>query len=209
MGDLGDPETIWTKAVAPSGLDQPYDPDVEDLEPEESERFRKSWEEWQRYAAERGRRMETGRDVIEFMLELGLLKTHVEEGDVVWTLPDRLPFPEELLQLSSELQDELSEMRWRASFREAATVITSWISEQRIPGATMGEIEVSLQTLAAEVGLDLDDARRGVVTLIADDIRCDQDPEVADSDAVLKLTIGWALFDDWRTAYRSVAPENQ
>ncbi len=48
--------------------------------------------------------------------------------------------------------------------------------------------------------------RHGLSILLAEDIRCDVDPETAASDDLLRIHIDWKLFEEWRTVYR-IRPE--
>lgn len=209
-GDLDDPTSVWVELMGRhQELDEPYDVAAEEGEPELIEIYSRRWEQWKGYAAARGRPMESQKDAIEFMLELELIERREDEEGVYWTLPDRLPFPEEILPLSRELQEELAMMRWRLSFKEAQDAITSWLSEKRVPGAATGQIKTSLKALAAETGLDLEDARHGLSTLINEDIRCDADPETVAADSHFKITIDWQLFEELRTVYRAASPDDQ
>lgn len=209
LGDLDDPDAAWLSIVAPDGVDVPYDPVTEEGDPDDIEEYRKRWEEWQGYAAARGRPMETLRDIIEFMLELELIERREGEMGITWELPEQLPYAEDVVPLSQERLEHEAKLRWEATFREAAHTITAWLTEKRAPGAAHGEIETSLNALAAELGLDVDDARHGLATLINEDIRCDSDLETVAADATLRLTIDWVLFEEWRTVYRFVPPEER
>lgn len=208
-GDLDDADAAWLRIVAPDGVDAPYDAATEEGDPDDIEEYEKRWEEWKGYAAARGRPMATFRDIIEFMLELELIKRHEGAMGVTWELPEQLPYAEDVVPLSQERLEHEAELRWRATFREAAHTITTWLTQKRAPGAAHGEVETSLNTIAAELELDINDARHGLATLIDEDIRCDSDLETAAADATLRLTIDWNLFEEWRTVYRFVPPEER
>jgi hypothetical protein len=207
-GDLDDEgAAFWVSQIAPRGLDEQYDPSEEkewtgDLANEEA-----LWEEWQGYAESRDRPLTSCRDVIEFMLELELIE-RVEEGagDVRWSVTSHLPHVEDVLPLSPERREIESRIRWRESFREAGRTITAWLGQKRPPAVAKSEVETSIQAMATELGLDPEDARHGLATLLNEDIQCDIDPETAASDEPLRIRIDWKLFQEWRTVYR-IRPE--
>lgn len=207
-GDLDDERTeFWVSQVAPRGLDRQYDPSDEkdwtgDLENEEA-----LWREWQGYAENRDRPLTSCRDVIEFMVELGLIEKVGEgAGDVRWSVVNPLPNVEDVLPLSAERREIESRIRWREGFREASRAITSWFAQQRPPAVPKSEIKTSIQAIAKDLGLDPEDARHGLAILLEEDIRCDVDPETARSDEPLRIRIDWQLFEEWRTVYR-IRPE--
>lgn len=211
-GDLDDPEApAWVDIVAPDGLEEPYDPMVEEAEPDERderEEELKRWEEWQGYARARGHPMTTYRHVIEFMLELGLIERRDDGGRVSWMIVSPLPEVDQVLALPPARQEEVSLMRWNQRFGEVAQTITDWIAQRRVPGAKSLEIGLSIQALAEQLSLDPEDVRHGLAILIDEDIRCDVDPETAAIDAPLRITVDWQLFEDWRTLYQ-VAPREE
>jgi len=203
-GDLDDPEAAaWVEALAPQGLDEQYDPTAEEGDQDEIEEQLTRWEEWQGYAKARGFPMSTCRDVIEFMLELRLIERRDDGLGVSWTIVSPLPNVDDVLPLSPRRRELESLMRWRASFHEAEQAIANWIRQFKVPNAKSSEIEISVQTLANELSLNPEDARHGLAVLLADDIRCDLDPETVAVDAPLRLTVDWQLFEDWRTVYRA------
>lgn len=205
LGDLDDPEAArWIEALAPTGLDEPYDPArdpwLEELSREGQE---ERWQELQRYARERGLPMTTSRHVIEFMLELGLIERREIEDGVAWVIVSPLPNVEDVLNLSPERLETEAMVRWRASFADIAQGIAAWIGKLRTPGAKSHEFTTSIQAVAEALHLDPEDARHGLAVLLNEDIRCDADPETAALDAPLRLTIDWKLFEDFRTVYRA------
>jgi hypothetical protein len=204
-GDLDDPEAAdWIAALAPTGLDEPYDPardpgldDGWRSDEEELER----WQELQRYASERDLPMTTSRHVIEFMLELGLIERRETDDGLAWVIASPLPNVEDVLNLSPERLEQEAKVRWELSFAEVERTIAAWIGELRTPGTKSHEFTTSIQAVAEELRLDPEDARHGLTILLSEDIRCDIDPETAAVDAPLRLTIDWKLFEDFRTLY--------
>jgi hypothetical protein len=74
FGDLDEEGAeFWISQVAPHGLDEPYKPSDEQEWTDELPNEEALWEEWQGYAANRDRRLTSCRDLIEFMVELGLI----------------------------------------------------------------------------------------------------------------------------------------
>jgi hypothetical protein len=199
---------MWVNAVAPGGLDAPYDPTAEEGDRAEIDDQVKRWEEWQGYAKARGFPMTTYRHVIEFMVELRLIDRREEGTCVSWTIVSPLPDVEEVLPLTPERRQHEALVRWREQFSEISEVIDSWIGQFQLPSAESLVIETSIQDLAAELGLDPEDARHGLAVLLDDDIRCDPDPETAIADATLKITVNWKLFEEWRMPYRATPPKN-
>ncbi|HEU5063933.1 MAG TPA: DUF6042 family protein [Solirubrobacterales bacterium] len=205
VGDLDEKgSAFWVSQVAPRGLDEPYDPAeekdwVDDLADEEA-----LWEEWQGYAKSHERPLRSCRDVIEFMIELGLLERG--SGDVRWRAVSPLPHVEDVLPLNAERKEIESQIRWRQSFHEVNEAITAWLAQRRPPGAAESEIETSIQAIAADLGYDPEDVRHGLAILFDEDIRCDVDPETAASEAPLRIRIDWELFVEWRTVYRVARP---
>lgn len=200
-----DGAAFWVSQVAPHGLDEPYKPADErewtdDLPNEEA-----LWGEWQGYATNRDRRLTSCRDLIEFMVELGL----IEEGnhDGVWRAVSPLQHVEDVLPLNAERKEIESQVRWRQSFAAASDAVDTWIAQKRPPGIAESEIETSLQAISADLGLDLEDARHGLAISLDEDIRCDVDPETVASDQLLRLRIDWKLFEDLRTPYRASRPQ--
>jgi hypothetical protein len=206
VGDLDDEgAAFWVAQVAPRGLDEPYDPSEEKGWTEDVGNEEALWREWRGYAENRDRSLTSCRDIIEFMVELGLLEEGAE--DVAWRAVSPLPQVEDVLPLNAERKEVESQIRWRQSFRAASDAITEWIKQKRPPNAAESEIETSLQAIAADLGLDLEDARHALAILLAEDIRCNVDPETAANDELLRLRIDWKLFEEWRTVYRVARPE--
>ena len=196
-----DGAAFWVSQVAPHGLDEPYKPADEREWTDDLPNEQALWGEWQGYAATRDRQLTSCRDIIEFMVELGLIEQGT--GDEAWRTVSPLQHVEDVLPLNAERKAIESQVRWRQSFAAASDEIDAWIAQQRPPTATESEIETSLQAIASAVGLDLEDARHGLAICLDEDVRCDVDPETAASDEVIRLHIDWMLFGDWRTAYRA------
>jgi hypothetical protein len=191
---------FWVSQVAPRGLDEPYDPAEEKGWTDAPENEEALWKEWRDYAEIHGRPLESCRDLLEFMVELGL----IDGGDDgTWVAVSPLPHVEDVLPLAIERKEIESQIRWRQSFAAAGNAITAWLTEKKTPGVAESEIETSLQAIAANTGLDLEDARHGLALLLAEDIRCNVDPETAARDQLLGLRIDWRLFEEWRTVYRA------
>lgn len=209
VGDLDEEgAAFWVSQVAPRGLDEPYDPSdergwTEDLDNEEA-----LWREWRGYAEDRDRPLRSCRDVIEFMIELGLIE-RVEQGigDVRWQTATPLPHVEDVLPLSAERKEIESQFRWRQSFSRTVDAITVWIAERRTSAVTKSEIETSIQAIAADLGCDPEDVRHALVILLDKDVRCDVDPETAASNEPLRLRVDWKLFEEWRGMYFVSRPE--
>lgn len=209
-GDLDDPDAAaWVAVLAPTGLDEPYDPTCDpglEGDQEEEERELERWEDLQRYARERNLPMTTSRHVIAFMLELNLIERQETDAGVIWLIVSPLPNVEEVLNLSPRRREEESKVRWRIAFEEIAQSIAGWIGEFRAPGAKSGVFTTSIQAVAKELRLDVEDARHGLTVLLDEDIQCDVDPETAAVDASLRLTVDWELFEALHTVYRAAGP---
>lgn len=203
-GDLDDPYAFWISAVAPNGLDAPYDPASDAEIPEELVRHLSHWREWQGYAATRGRPMANYRDVIEFLLELGIIERLEDLDGVRWRVCDDVPFAEDVLPLTVERQQSISELRWRESFREVAQAIVGWLREKRITGIEHAEVSTSIRALAEDLKLDPEDARHGLTVVVTEgggDITASCDPERVEEADPLSLKIDWELFEIGRTTY--------
>jgi hypothetical protein len=203
-GDLDDLDTaMWVNAVAPRGLDEPYDPTAEEGDQDEIGEQVKRWQEWQGYAKARGFPMTTYRHVIEFMIELRLIERRDDGIHVSWTIVSPLPNVDEILPLTPERRKQVALIRWRAQFSEIAETISSWLGQFKRPDAESLELETSIGALANELRLDPEDARHGLAVLLDEDIRCDPDPETAAIDEALRIAVDWKLFEEWRTQYRA------
>lgn len=209
-GDLDDPSSFWVTVVATDGLDAPYNPASDVETPQELERCLNHWQEWQGYAAGRGRSMSSYRDVIEFLMELGIIERLEGAGEVRWRVSEELPYAEDVLPLTAERIQELLELRWRESFREAARAIVGWLGEKRVAGATHGEVITSIRSLAEELKLDPEDARHGLTVVVTGegDITASCDPERAEETDAFVIKIDWKLFEIGRTPYRIASFED-
>jgi hypothetical protein len=205
LGDLDDPDAAWwVDLIAPTGLDEPYDPARDptlERDRDEEQKELKLWRELQGYARERGLPMTTSRHVVDFMLDLNLVERRETEIGITWTIVSPLPNVEDVLTLSPERQESESITRWRIGFSQIAETIAGWIRGLKTPGAETQEFTTSIRTLAEELCLDLEDARHGLTVLLNDDIRCNVDPETAAIDTPLRLNVDWKLFEEWRTPY--------
>lgn len=207
-GELDDPDNLWVGVVAPNGLDEPCDPTPRECDQDRVEAELKLWEEWQTYAMARDRPMTTCRHIVEFLIELNVIERREDESGVSWTVVSPLPNVEEVLPLPPERREHESKIRWQESFAQASRTITDWIDQHRVPGADMAEIEISLQNLADQAGLDPEDARHGLAILLDEDIRCDRDPETVAIELPLRIAIDWKLFEEWRTVYGATPPDS-
>lgn len=210
VGDLDEEgAAFWVSQVAPRGLDEPYDPSDENEWTEDLENEEALWREWRGYAEDRDRPLRSCRDVIEFMIELGLIERFEEGvGDVRWRVANPLPHIEDVLPLSVERKEIESQFRWRQSFSGAVDAITVWIAERRSSAVAKSEFETSIQAIAADLELDPEDVRHALAILLNEDVRCDVDPETAASDAPLSLRVDWKLFEEWRGMYFVARPED-
>ncbi|HYQ78438.1 MAG TPA: DUF6042 family protein [Solirubrobacterales bacterium] len=206
LGDLEeDGAAFWVAQVAPRGLDEPYEPSDEAGWTEDLENEMALWEEWQGYAANLARPLTNCRDLIEFMIDLGLIEEGT--GEEAWRTVSPLPLVEDVLPISDERREVESQIRWRLNFMPAERAITAWIAKNNPGGVAESEIRTSLKAIAADLGLDIEDARHGLAVLLDEDVRCDVDPETAADPEPLRLHIDWQLFEDLRTLYRAAPPQ--
>jgi Family of unknown function (DUF6042) len=189
-------------------LDAPYDSAQEEEEQDEDSPWGTRWEEWCGFASERGRPMVTYRHIIEFMVDIGMLERRVDGDAVYWQTPSQVPLVEDVLPLSAERREQEARLRWRDAFQPAATAITRWLVEQRVEDELVLDVQTSISDLAAELDLDLENARHGLACAVteASDMWATPDPEAALLTAPIRVTVDWQRFDAERIAMRLNLP---
>ncbi|HEY0392567.1 MAG TPA: DUF6042 family protein [Solirubrobacterales bacterium] len=205
----GDLDDLALGAEKLGGLDVPLDRSaIVEGEDDESAEWEERWSLWQRCAAEHDLRLETYRDVFEFMAAVGLVERHVEDGTVWWRPAMPAPLAEDVLPLSDEERQAQTRLRWQNTFGPAEHRIISWLVDQRADGDRL-QLETSIRALADTLDLDLDDARHGLACAIdSPDISAALDPEKADADQPLTISVDWQVFDSERMALRLILPDD-
>jgi hypothetical protein len=203
----GDLDELPLGADKYGGFDAPLDRSAI-TEDDDDDQWTERWQLWQRCASERGHRLKTYRDVIEFMAVIGLVERHVEDGTVWWRPAHPAPLAEDVLPLTDEEREIQARLRWQSAFAQAETKIISWLVEQRAEEAHDLRLETSMRALADTLELDLDDARHGLAGAVdSPDISAVPSPEAANADEPLAISVDWQQFDVNRFEVRLAMPD--
>jgi hypothetical protein len=192
------------------GLDTPYDPAHADadLQDDEAPVWTPRWELFVSAAAQRGLPMHTARDAIMLMRAIGLIERAEIAGEIVWRAVIPVPLAEDLLDLDDATRRREADLRWQRAFQHAEHTVTGWLVGQRTDAPT-SELTITLTELAGRLGLDVDETRHGLANAptTSGDITATPDPEVAEADQPLRITVDWAIFDAERIALRFGSPD--
>ena len=206
----GDLDDLALGADKYGGLDVPLDRSaILEGEDDDDAGWEDRWSLWQRCAADRGLRLETYRDVFEFMAAVGLVERQVEDGNVWWRPAIPAPLAEDVLPLSDDERRMQTRLRWKRAFGPAEHRIISWLVDQRGEDDHL-RLETSTSALADALDLDLDDARHGLAFAVdSPGISAVPDPEKADPNERLTIGVDWRRFDADRMMIRLIPPDEQ
>lgn len=180
-------------------LDHPYDSANIPRDPDERDVWISRWQEWQRYAAQRGRPMSSCRHVIELMTELGIFERREGNGVVRWVIASPLPLVEDVLDLTAEQLAVENEHRWRDQVSDAHKAIIYWLYHQRTNDPLL-RVEVTIASLASELDLDAENVCNAlrVISEGANDILLSNHRGHAGLDDTFTITVDWRRFDEER-----------
>ena len=210
-GDLDDLGAKAFDVESLGGFDAIYDParprGAEDAD--ESSMWVKRWSRFVSEAERRNMPLHTPRDTIAFMRAVGLIERVEVDDQVYWRPVVPVPLAEDVLDLDDGTRANEAELRWRSAFQQASNAITSWLVDLRRDAPTT-EVATTLTQLAELLELDVDQARHGLATAIAEvgDISSDPHPETVEADALLLITVDWQTFDKERLILRLNVPGN-
>jgi hypothetical protein len=193
LGDLG-------------GLDVRFRPDGRMERAEDEALWTARWRRFRAFALARGLPMDTPRDAIALLRAIGLAERVERDDGVFWRSAAPVPLAEDVLELTAQEREREARLRWLHAFAAAEQRITTWLAGRRdaaAPKTTTSTIRTTLQRLAAQLGLDVDDARFGLANLAAEagDVACEPHPEDALPGQAIAIVVDWRIFAVQRAAF--------
>lgn len=179
------------------GLDGAYVASVVVGEDEEAAaNSSRRWEEFGVQAARYGMPMRTARDAIAFMRRIGLVTRAEESGRVFWRTVVPVPLIEDVLELDEATRAHEADLRWRIALMQTSNAIVQWLREQRTEAPTT-EVRTTLEVLAAELELDVEEARHGLDSAVTEsgDIATRPDHLRVPAGEAIEIVVDWKRFD--------------
>jgi hypothetical protein len=144
-------------------------------------------------------------DVLTFAIACHVVTATFEDGDTWLEMNPQAPLPEEILPLSDEEQTREDDLRWRDINEPIAQAIIGLFrpDDEVRPEAK----KTSLERLARELDVPVDDARAGLACLLKDpDFTANRDPETLREHEVFEIRVDWEVFARTRFSLRFAEP---
>lgn len=182
-------------------LTEPYSPqDGPDAE------LAERWTEFRAMAARAGLACESLTDLFHVLAEIGFVE-HVDDAEGErWRPVVPVPLIEDCLPLSAAHRADEASLRWRKQFEAAEQVFIAWLVDQRDERPQM-QVVFTLRDLAADLALDVDTLRFGIVNAQDNDIAAAPDVEQARPETRITVAVDWPTFDEERMIIRFGDPD--